>query len=186
VPPNHLSIFALAPIPLLAKFGEMLGETIPTDVFQFHRETKSWKWREPADEEFLFSTTKVDGYPESGKHVVVNLSLSGTIHEEEIVAALPEGLQPSLYTITHAKPDLDFLRSKEQLELFQREWRSLLVQLRQCHGPDCVVHLFPAVPSAIAVEIGRSLMPKVGPLVRIYDKRTDGFRFVLELARQKG
>ena len=91
--------------------------------------------------------------------------LSGTIHEEEVASTGPASFRS--YVITHSRPRLEFLQSKEQLVLFTVEWRALLAEIRQFHGENAEVHLFPAIPCSVAVEIGRSLLPKVGPKLHI-------------------
>jgi len=35
---THLSVFALGPIPLLVKLGSLLGDIVPMEVYQLHRE----------------------------------------------------------------------------------------------------------------------------------------------------
>ena len=39
---KHLSVFALAPIPLLVDLGTRLSNKIPTDLFQRHRDKDNW------------------------------------------------------------------------------------------------------------------------------------------------
>src|SRR5438874_10938819 len=41
---NHLSVFALAPIPLLIELGRLLGDIAPADVYQLHREPAGLPW----------------------------------------------------------------------------------------------------------------------------------------------
>ena len=41
---DHLSVFALAPQPLLVLLGTLLGDIIPADVYQRHREPPTWAW----------------------------------------------------------------------------------------------------------------------------------------------
>jgi len=83
--------------------------------------------------------------------------------------------------MTIAHPRRDFLRAKEQLELFQNEWHTLLASIRATYGQRCDIHLFAAVPNSIAVEIGRSLLPKSDPYVVVYDYHREhgGFRHAL-------
>src|SRR5206468_994603 len=42
---EHVSIFGLAPIPLLVLLGFHLGTTIPADVFQHHHDSEDWTWK---------------------------------------------------------------------------------------------------------------------------------------------
>jgi hypothetical protein len=180
-PINHLSVFALAPIPLLIHFGKCLGDTIPADVFQRHRGGSPWHWGALEEEGFDYSTFTPDPAEKQGDRIALNLSLSGVIHDTEIGRALGERVPT--YTMTIARPRRDFLRAKEQLELFRREWYALLGRIRGAHGEDCEIHLFPAIPVAVAVEIGRSLLPKADPRIVVYDadKEHGGFRPTLTL-----
>ena len=41
---DHLSVFALAPQPLLILLGTLLGDIVPADVYQRHREPPTWSW----------------------------------------------------------------------------------------------------------------------------------------------
>jgi hypothetical protein len=67
------------------------------------------------------------------------------------------------YTVTIPKPHRDYLKSSGQLELFAAEMRVLLRQIREVHGTDCEIHLFPAIPAAVALKLGQLLLPKVDP-----------------------
>lgn len=178
LPLNHLSVFALAPIPSLIHFGKHLGDIVTADVFQCHRAPKGWSWQPLADDGFNFTTLTPDN-PAHASEVAINLSLSGTIHQEEIDHVL--GRQIPTYTITVASPGPTVLYAREQLELFQSEWRALLTAIRGAHGPQVAVHLFPTVPNSVAVEIGRGLLPKADPPIHVYDlnRTAGGFQFTL-------
>ena len=52
---RHISLFALAPIPILVYLGSRLSNKIPVDLFQRHRDTRDWVWKndgEPIEYEF--------------------------------------------------------------------------------------------------------------------------------------
>lgn len=165
-PLNHLSIFALAPIPALIAFGAQLGDIIPANVYQRHRDTQDWKWKNLSDQDFNYIVIRPNPGISSSQQIALNLSLSGNINESEIEQTL--GQKIPIYKVTLAQPHRDFLQAKEQLELFRGEWHSLLSELREKHGEKCEIHLFPAIPNSIAVEIGRCLLPKVDPTIIVY------------------
>ncbi|MFV2044581.1 MAG: SAVED domain-containing protein [Anaerolineales bacterium] len=174
-PLNHLLIFAFAPIPALIYLGKQLGDTVSADVFQRHRNTSDWRWHTLDDVRFRYVVKKP---PEIGKphsRVALVVSLSGTIRKDEIRKLL--GDRVPMYRISIARPHRDYLQAKEQLELFRNEWYALLSQIREVHGESCEIHLFPAVPNSVAVEIGRSLLPKSDPGLVVYDhsKKNGGF-----------
>lgn len=178
LPINHLSVFGLAPIPSLVHFGHHLGDIVDADVYQCRRKPKGWAWLPFEDDGFNY-TTLVPDDTAAATEVAVNLSLSGTIHQSEVDLAL--GRELPTYTVTVATPRPDFLYAREQLELFRSEWRALLSLIRETHGPSSRVHLFPAVPNSVAIEIGRGLLPKADPPVLVYDlnRETEGFHYAL-------
>jgi hypothetical protein len=178
-PLNHLSIFAMAPIPLLIYLGKQLGDIIPAEVFQRQRSTSDWKWKEEGASaiEYHFQLPPTDA--SQSAQIALNLSLSGTIHPEEIIQTI--GATVPIYTLTIAEPQRDFLRHKEDLVNLREAWYRALAEIRRRHGEGCEIHLFPAVPNAIAVELGRALLPKIDPPLHVYecDRTLHGFQHVL-------
>jgi hypothetical protein len=169
---NHLSVFAFAPQPLLIKLGALLSDLYPATVYQLHREPSTWQWQ-PGPIEFVYTIKEPEtAYPQ----VALNLSLSGTIdsHRIESVFAKPNY---SEWQMTVASPSNDFLRSREQLQLFRQEFRTLLDRIKAKHGEAAVIHVFPAVPISVAVELGRVRQPKADLPFVIYDqnRKSGGF-----------
>ena len=96
---GHLSIFALAPIPSLVHFGCEIGDLIPSDVYQHHRDTQSWKWQViEYDFQYIIEEPKLSEI--NSKSVVLNLSLSGTIQPDEIEQAMVKPYQTYKVTIS--------------------------------------------------------------------------------------
>lgn len=171
---SHLSIFALAPIPALIYFGNQIGDIINADVYQRHRDTCDWKWQKLDERDFRYILEGSEDYEENSTIVAVNLSLSGEIHLSEITSIL--GNEIPIYKLTIDYPRLDFLKAEVQLERFREHWRALLTEIRTRHGSMCQIHLFPAIPNSIAVEVGRVFLPSADPQTVIYNK-TDGGAF---------
>ena len=175
---NHLSVFAFAPQPLLITLGSYLSDLFPADVYQLHREPATWEWQ-PGPEAFEYVIRKPDtDHP----IVAVKLSLSATIDSRRVAPIF--GDQPySEWEVTIIHPDNDYLKSKGQLQLFRQEFRSLLNRIKAKHGEQAVIHLFPAVPVSVAVEIGRVWQPKADLPFVIYDqnRKTGGFTPVLTI-----
>lgn len=180
---NHLSIFAFASIPLLIHFGYELGDTISANIYQRHRSTNSWRWQDEdiSGFQYVIEENLLESEAETGI-VALNLSLSGTIREEEINLTLNK--PHSYYKITIANPNPNFLKSEEQLDLFKAEIRTLLRRIRETHGHNCEIHLFPAIPTSIAVSFGELLLPKSDPLIYVYDhiNQNNGFRYALTIS----
>lgn len=174
---ERLSIFALAPMPLLIELGRLLSDIPAAEVYQLHREPPDWRWQEAPDE-FAFHIEEPD---ETHTAVALNLSLSATIDNSRIIADLaPEGL--SIWHMTIPEPNNDFLKSQDQLRLFRQKFRLLLDRIKARHGQDVVLHVFPAIPVSVAVEIGRVWMPKADLPLCIYDqnRKIGGFTKALE------
>lgn len=168
---RHLSIFGLAPQPLLIHLGSLLGDIHPSVVYQRSREPSSWQWREPN----LPINYQVIEPIQSNGFVALNVSLSGTIAPDRIYDVL--GPDCAIWTLTINQPDNDYLRTEEQLGDFRKHIRALLNRIKSTHGQGTPLHIFPAMPVATAVELGRVRMPKADPPFVLYDQNhlTNGF-----------
>jgi len=162
---EHLSIFALAPIPLLIELGRLLSDIPAAEVYQLHREPPDWKWQEgPEIFEFFIEEPSA-----MNATVALNLSFSAYIDNSRISAVFP-GKDLSIWRMSIATPHNDFLKSQEQLRLFRQHFRKLLDRIKAHHGQDALLHVFPAVSVSVAIEIGRVWMPKADLPLCIYDQ----------------
>lgn len=161
---KNLSVFAIAPQPLLIELGRLLSDVTGITVYQHQKEPEdNWRWAQiemPVDYQVI--KPLVDS-----ETVALNLSLSATIDNSRITSVLGNA---SVWTLTIAEPYNDFLKSQSQLQAFRERFRKLLNEIKAVHGQDKVIHVFPAVPVSIAVEIGRVWMPKADLPLRIYDQ----------------
>lgn len=177
--PTNLAVFALAPIPLLMVLGKAVGDINSVQVFQKFRSPDTWAWQSsPLAPNHGFHLDR--GLPEGSKHVALVLNVSGTIHDDEVASTVTNEAF-SMWTIRATAPQPDFVRTRDQLSVFRGLFRQALTDIRQVHGHDCQVHLFPAVPNSVAIECGRVLLPKADPAIRVYDKGKAGWRFALNL-----
>jgi hypothetical protein len=168
---EHLAVFALAPQPLLMEFGRLLSDIPAAEIFQLHREPPDWKWQEhPEGFDYILQEPEIQK-----KTVALNLSLSATVDNSRITSVL--GNEISIWTLTIEKPNNNFLKSREQLSMFRKQFRLLMDRIKARHGQDIVLHVFPAVPVSVAVEIGRVWMPKADLPLCIYDqnRKLNGF-----------
>lgn len=172
-------IFAIGPIPLLAAVGRLVGDKNQCTVFERHRHSDSWTW-EAAGDDLGWSSTKVRGAAED-KHVVVLLSVSGQVRHADIPA--PLRAFPA-YELEVEAPRPNLVQAQSQLAGFAGEWRELLNAIRERHGSSATIHLLPACPVSVAVELGRRLLPKVDPKIRVYDWRGNNFHYVVTLGLQ--
>lgn len=163
---EHLSIFAFAPQPLLIKLGHLLSDIPAANVYQLHREPPNWKWEdisEPFEYE-IFEPKHIH------KKIALNLSISATISNERITNVL--GSETSIWTMTikGASPYNDILQNQQQLADFRISFKKLLNRIKAVHGQSSEINIFPAVPIAVAVEIGRVRVPKADLPFNLYDQ----------------
>lgn len=161
---SHLSVFALAPQPLLIQLGTLLGDITPATVFQRHREPSTWEWpttalTQPFEIETPLATT--------GRPALV-LSVSATITPDRIFDVL--GSDTSIWTVRVPSPHNDVIKSRSQISEFHVLMRPLLNRIKTAHGQTTPLHVFPAVPLTVAMALGRIRMPKAEMPWEIYDQ----------------
>lgn len=163
-----MSVFALAPIPLLIYLGALFGDINPVKLYQKHRSSQEWSWpdSESLSDWFVVSVPGEDDPIVGDPALIVEVSM--LIPASTIANAVGRSVTP--YHLRAASPGLDFLRSRKQIELFGLDLRQLLATIRQRHPADQPLHVFAAVPSPIAVEMGRHLRLHV-PSARLYEYR---------------
>ena len=164
---SHLSVFALAPQPLLIQLGALLTDLTVADVYQLQREPVGWSWAEEPSQ-FHFDIERPDsthGAP------VLRISLSASVSDDRIYSVLGDDI--SIWTLTIDQPNNDFLKSRTQLGEFRVTVRSLMEEIKMAHGQNSTLHIFPAMPVATAVELGRIRMPKADLSWIIYDQVND-------------
>jgi len=175
---GHFSVFALAPQPLLIELGRLLSDIPSAEVYQLHREPPNWLWQEnPAGFDYIIrEPAKINS------EVAINLSLSANIDNSRITRTI--GRDVAIWELTIDKPNNDFLKSREQLQAFRQCFRRLLNNIKIKCGETAQIHLFPAVPVSIAVEVGRVWMPKADLPIKIYDqnRKANGFVYTFEIS----
>jgi hypothetical protein len=173
--PCHFSVFAFAPIPLLCLLGALFTDKVTAEVYQLHREPPTWKWlKERGDFSFRVKRPR-----DTSKQPVLVISLSDHIKSDRIVSVV--GADVSIWELTIDKPHNDFLRSRAQLRAFRRAMRALIVDIGKAHGKNIELLVFPAMPVACAVELGRARMPKADMPWIIFDQNNKLGGFVRAL-----
>ena len=175
---GHVSVFALAPQPLLVELGTHLCDILDVEVHQLHREPKGWRWAE-SGRRIDFRVRKpstFDGPP------ALILALSATVVDDRISAAVGSGHR--VWSITAASPGNDVLRHRGDLTTFRDLVRSTFDEIKAAHPRADEIAIFPALPVAAAVEVGRVWMPKADLPLAIYDEqRPRGFVPALRIGR---
>lgn len=166
-PAHHISVFAFGPIPLLAYLGSCLSDKLQVEFFQFHRDTKTWCWKDAgAQARYKFQQRRQGS---DRTKVAILLSLSGTVRLDH----LPPDIGADFYlyelTLEGQDPNPMFLNTRADLVGFRRAYLEALGALERDHPPIEVIHLIPAVPIPIAVMCGHDVLNKAHPAFLIYD-----------------
>jgi hypothetical protein len=177
---RHLSVFALAPIPLLVMLGHAIGNKVATDFFQCHRDKpQRWAWYE-GEEVARFEVRQLKRGADPARVALV-LPLSGPIAAASIPSVINDTCTIYEIGLAGRSPTTGFLRQREDLETFRVAYRGLLARLRGEHAGLRELHVFPAIPAPVAVACGFDLLPKVDPTLVIYDNLMKNGGFIERL-----
>lgn len=177
---GHLSVFALAPIPLLICLGRQLTSKVPSDIFQRHRDPENWTWKSEGEPvSYRIRRPKRKG----GRRVALVLSLSGTISTRQLPPDVRKTSAIYEITLNGQTPRPTFLEQKRDLDAFRVAYLHVISEILRDYGLIRSIDLFSAIPAPVAVLCGRELLPKVHPKLRVfdYDQAAGGFQFVLEI-----
>jgi len=173
--PAHFSLFALAPQPLLIRLGVLFTDKIAVEVYQLHREPRTWQWQNHP-EDFKYIIEEPDN---TNNSPVLIVSLSDKVNHERITSIL--GQNVSIWELTIEEYHNDFLRSQAQLAMFRETVRKLMVAIKEKCGQSTPLSIFPAMPVSCAVEFGRVRMPKADMPWIIYDQNNKEGKFIKAL-----
>jgi len=176
---DSVSVFALAPQAMLMLLGRLLNDKYNVAVFQcYRRESEKWTW-EKESSSVKFLTTKSQMIDASAKIALV-FSLSSHIPDHRIQALLGENA--AIYAVTIENPNRGFVTSPCVADNFIACTRQVIEEIKQSHGKEAEVHVFPCMPNSLAVRFGMDYMPKTDNPLFIYDEQEDGgFKFALNI-----
>lgn len=176
---RHLSVFALAPQPLLIELGRLLCDIVPAIIHQRHREPSTWEWQR--DQPVISYHVSEPDAGRSGP-VALKLSVSATITDDRIERVL--GPHTAIWSLSADNLHNDIVRRPEDQAAYRSALRRLFDRIKAHHGDGAPIHVFPALPASLAVETGRVWMPKADPELRIYDQQRDvGFVEALTIGK---
>lgn len=168
----HFSLFSLAPQPLLILLGTLFTDIIPVEVYQPHREPQTWKWASSPEQLDLLIKEPVNFKNDP----VLIISLSDRISPDRVKKVIGENI--SIWELTSGTYHNNILKSRAQLSSFREAARLLLSSVKECHGIETPLKIFPAMPVACAVELGRVRMPKTHMPFIIYDQNNKAGKFI--------
>ena len=168
--PKKFLICSINFIPLIIQLGYLIHDTYTTDIYQYHREEKTWKWKtldetEAKQEFFLIET--YDTKDLNIQEIALSISISGIVNDDDIFEAAGNNIK--IIKINVIEPYRTWLKYKEQLIDFQKKFINLIDALVQQYKNLKKILLFYAGPTPIAFIIGSSINPTIHPQFILYN-----------------
>ncbi|MBC2644769.1 MULTISPECIES: SAVED domain-containing protein [unclassified Rhodococcus (in: high G+C Gram-positive bacteria)] len=173
---DHISVFALARIPILVQLGVLLDDVTNVTVHNRRRGSgEGWGWyAEGRSKNLTFGVTEVPGQGDP----VVTFSVSGPVDLDALPAEL-QGKPRYDIRAEGVKLNPKILQSSEDLEALIDKWREVLATLETDHRNQ-PISLVLAVSAAAAVEIGRAHMTGAHAQLRVFDRINNAYALALE------
>lgn len=181
---HHLSVLALARIPILVALGAAIGEGIQVDLYPTRRTgAEGFGWTPGIPTARFASTIAWRG--DNPGPVAVAVSISGSVDIDAVVREVGEGATIYQIGLAEGREGAEVICSQESVDNFTRAWRDLLAKVEADHPAVRSIDVFPAVPVVAAVAMGRALMRAGHPGLRIYDlsHRSGCYEYALEVRR---
>lgn len=171
---ENISIFALAPIPLLIKLGSIVSDISNATVYQCHREGEKWAWKEKDNKKIRYKVSKIEGDIKEDC-VALNLSLSADISQDRIIKSTGNIIT---YKITINEPSLGFAKTENIVDDFVKTFRETMEKIKEENPTIKGIKIYPAIPNSIAVRLGMNYMPKTDPNLILYDNINNDKGFI--------
>jgi hypothetical protein len=152
--PPHLTIAALAPIPMLMKLGSLIGDKTEATVLDLPSER--WLWDKHVDcpePSFIFRVP--DKLP---REVAAVISISNRADHPA---------SPNVVEFLAVEPNRGIIRQEKHVNVFRQQFNAFLMQLAR--SGVRILHLYPATPISASVEIGRMLLPKTFEEIHVWE-----------------
>lgn len=176
---EHVSVFAIAPIPVLVYLGSRLDDKTRTTIYQRSRDDEiGWRWpNSGTPRQFRYAME-----PGDDSAVVFLVGLTAEIQPDRI----PDNLKSSMrFTLTtdDGVTDKNLMTHEGTLANFARAWGDLLAEAERRAPKATAWHLIAATGVAPAVEMGRAFMRDAHPAVTVYQRTSDTYVPTIELNR---
>lgn len=174
---QHISVFAIAPIPLLVYLGWCLDDKTPIRIFQKHRDQfVGWSWinqGEPVG--FEVSATDSQGDAED---VVLACAITSDVNWGFLPEKITEVPRVEIRPVDIA-PDPTLISHEQSLANFAAQWRAALAIAESRYPTARRWHLIASAPVSVAIEAGRAVMRDAHPQVTVYERGPNSYEGVL-------
>lgn len=161
---KHISLFAVAPQPLLFKLGTLINRNYNVDVRQSQGSIDNWKWL--CDMKTAKIETQIVDANDATAEPIITFELTAKLSIDELREEFGEG---TIYRITAEAFSSGIIKSRSDLNAVINEYRRALDTIRRSYGKDVKVKIVPIAPVSVSVEAGRQTM-KGDPQITIYDR----------------
>lgn len=160
---KHISLFAVAPQPLLFKLGTLLNRNYNVSVRQPQGNIALWRWQEEGQTISLQLNESGEDYFDK---VVISVEITARLSEKELQNIF-EGHR--IFRIMANDYGPNAIKSEADLSAVTHEFRKVLNKIRLSCSEGVQVSLLPLAPVAVSIETGRQLM-KGDPIITVYDR----------------
>lgn len=161
---KHISLFAVAPQPLLFKLGTLINRNYNVCVMQSQGSIDNWKWR--CDKQTAKIETQIIDAKDPEAPPIITFELTAKLSLDELREEFGEG---TIYRITTPRCDSGIIKSWRDLRSVIDEYRKALNQIRETNSQTTKVKLVPIAPCSVSIEAGRQTM-KGDPEIMLYDR----------------
>ena len=161
-------VFAVGPIPVLVLLGYHLDDKSDVRVMPATRrdDDSRWLWSPAPPEQLRFELEVVET-DESAEDVIIAIDISAVASIDRLPSTVTAA--PVVrFRSTVVGPQV--VESREAIEEFAREWRSSMSRIEALFPSARRIHLVAAVPSVVAIEIGRAYMRDSQPELIVYQR----------------
>lgn len=162
----HLTIAGFAPIPMLMKLGTLIGDKTPAAILDLPSEKWLWDTR--------------DACPDP--HYAYNMPASLPREVSAVVSISGKAQHPVGRVVVEFEavaPGRGIIRKDSHLQQFRTSFNAFLQHLFAAGVR--VVHIHPATPLSVSIEIGRMLLPKTFEEVHVWDWQAPDWKPTLRL-----
>ena len=178
---DHLSLFAIARLPLLVYLGWKLDDGIPAEIYQRHRASNSWEWPAAAARPVIFEERVLRTNDDNSTDGVLITNLTGTARVTDLPPALGNA-EVFEFAVPESSRAEDIISSPEDLARFEAAVRAFFTGLEASHKGMQRLHVFGPLPLSAAITFGRVLKARdLRPGVVLYDRTPQGYVQVMDL-----
>ncbi|MDN5485388.1 MAG: SAVED domain-containing protein [Pseudomonas sp.] len=170
-----LAVVGLADIPALMMLGQSIGDRSKRLIFSFHREHRL-RWPDQSAEPPVFLFTPP---PEGDGPLALVLSISAQVPVRDVTDALPGA---RIAELSIPEPSYAMVQNRRVIHAFRDALQIRLSQL-EALTPE-PIHVFAAIPAALAIEFGALLTTQHQHTYLIFDRdkeNQDRFTQTLQL-----